>query len=506
MKLATAKQMQTMDNTAINERNIPSTHLMENAAGHVARAALDLMKKDGAAAIFCGSGNNGGDGVAAAVYLRKRQRTVRVFLVSGRERLSPDLREMERRLVEIGGELETFNPQSEEILTYCQNAAVIIDAIFGTGLNTDLRGKPLAAVQIINRMNVPVISADIPSGIEADTGRELRASIKAAKTITFSLPKAGLFVGRGGGSAGQVEVADIGIPQDLVQGLETQCYVTARDNISLPPRDHNIHKGDCGKLLIIGGSVGYTGAVSLAAQAALRGGAGLVSVGVPEPIYAITAIKQTEAMPFPLPAEQGKISMTAFPALLERLSEVDACLIGPGLGRSPELTTLVTELILASKVPVILDADGINAISGNIHVLDEAKAPLILTPHDMEFKRLGGDVDSGDRLESARAFALAHHCTLVRKGPGTISAFPEGTVCVNTTGNPGMATGGSGDVLAGLLTAFVGQKLSLAKAVYTAVWAHGRAGDLCAERLGEYAMLPGDLLDTLPEVLKSIVR
>lgn len=275
-------------------------------------------------------------------------------------------------------------------------------------------------------------------------------------------------------------------------------------DIFLPKRRSDTHKGDYGRLLIVGGSVGYTGAPTLCARAAVRSGAGLVYLGVPADIYAITAVKNDEAMPFPLACVDGRLSDTALDAVLERLAACDVCVIGPGLGRSAALTTLVQRVVRESEIPIIADADALFALSQDVSVLECARAPVILTPHEGEFRRLYGK-STGDRSAEASRFAVAHGCTVVRKGPETVCAFPDGeTVCMRV-GNPGMAKGGSGDVLAGILGAFVCQ-LPLRQAVQTAVWVHGAAGDRCAERLGEYAMTPADLIEALPEVTKSLVQ
>lgn len=274
--------------------------------------------------------------------------------------------------------------------------------------------------------------------------------------------------------------------------------------IFLPKRRADTHKGDYGRLLIIGGSIGYTGAPTLCARAAVRSGAGLVYLGVPADIYAITAVKNDEAMPFPLACADGRLSAAALAAILEWLAACDVCVIGPGLGRSASLTALVQRVVLESKIPIVADADALFALSQDVSVLDRAQAPLILTPHEGEFRRLYGE-NAGDRAAEAAKFAEAHGCTVVRKGPETICAFPDGETACMRVGNPGMAKGGSGDVLAGILGAFVCQ-LPHRRAVQTAVWVHGAAGDRCAERLGEYAMTPADLIEALPEVTKSLIQ
>ena len=258
----------------------------------------------------------------------------------------------------------------------------------------------------------------------------------------------------------------------------------------LPRRASDTNKYDYGRVLIVGGCVGYTGAPTLCAHAALRCGAGLVSVGVPEAIYAITAVKNDAAMSFPLPSADGKLMADALPELLERLRAA--------------LTALVQAVVLRSETPLVLDADALFAVAQDVTVLDRARAPIVLTPHDGEFARLAG-ADAAGRAEAASAFAAAHGCTVVRKGPETVCAFPDGDTAVLRAGNPGMAKGGSGDVLAGMLGALLCQ-MPARDAVETAVWLHGRAGDVCAARMGEYAMNPTDVIAALPEVTKTIIR
>lgn len=272
----------------------------------------------------------------------------------------------------------------------------------------------------------------------------------------------------------------------------------------LPRRASDTNKYDYGRVLIVGGCVGYTGAPTMCARAALRCGAGLVSVGVPEAIYAVTAVKNDEAMPFPLPDADGKLAAEALPVLLERLEKSDVCVLGPGLGRSDALTALVNTVVAQSETPLVLDADALFAVAQDVSVLTRARAPVVLTPHDGEFARLAGPDRTG-RAEAASAFAVRHGCTVVRKGPQTICAFPDGDTVVLHAGNPGMAKGGSGDVLAGMLGALLCQ-MPARDAVQTAVWLHGRAGDICAGRMGEYAMNPTDVIAALPEVTKPIIR
>lgn len=497
--------MRGIDRYAIDVLGIPSTLLMTNAASHVAAAALELTRENGSAAVLCGSGNNGGDGVAAAAYLIKHNISVRAFLTGLREKMTPDTIEMERRLNELGGVLEDLSAaaDAEYFMNHCD---VIIDAIFGIGLNTELRGGALEAVRMINASPARVVSADIPTGVEADTGNILGEAVRADVTVTFSAGKPGLYAEPGCAFCGAVRIMDIGIPPELLAEAETDCYAVGPGEITLPKRKKVTHKGDYGRDLIIAGSASYTGAPILAARAASMTGAGLVSLGVPEAIYTIAAVKCDEEMPFALPClkEEGTLGELALGAILDRLETADVCLIGPGLGRSQAIDEIVSALIRNSDAPLILDADGINAVSRNIDILDEAKAPIVLTPHAGEFKRLGGDAH-GRRLDSARLFAIKHGCILVLKGHRTMTALPDGSVYINTTGGPGMAKGGTGDVLAGMIASLIGQKFPIKDAVLAAVYLHGLAGDMCTALYGDYSVTAGSIISMLPQAIKSVL-
>lgn len=274
---------------------------------------------------------------------------------------------------------------------------------------------------------------------------------------------------------------------------------------TLPRRRRDASKHDFGRLLIVAGSVGYTGAPTLASRAAVRGGAGLVYLGVPERIYAVTAVKNDEAMPFPLKCgPDGLISPEALPELEERMAKCDVLAVGPGLGRSDGIVELVGALLEASRVPTVLDADALWALSRAPEALSEAGCSVVLTPHAREFERLGGDL-SAPREEAALRFAREHGCALVLKGRGTVCAFPDGECYVNPTGNPGMARGGSGDVLTGLMGALLCQ-LPFRRAVCAAVYLHGLAGDMCAAELGEYGMTPTDMIERLPQAMRSVTE
>ena len=505
MNLATAEQMRRLDRRAIEELGIPSLTLMEQAARAVVRAAAGSAG-DGPrrAAVFCGTGNNGGDGVAAARLLREAGFEVRAFLVGDRARITPDCRSMADRLEAAGGILEDFCPGDSGQKAWVEECGVAVDALFGIGLTRPVTGNFADAIALMNEIPAPVVSADIPSGVETDTGRVLGTAVRADITVTFTCPKIGHFVGAGSLCSGRLAVADIGIPEELWKELRFDIRVVAPGDVSLPHRRRDAHKGDFGRVSILGGCVGYTGAPVLAAGAAVRTGAGLVTVLVPEPVWPTAAGKLDCAMPRPLPAgKDGGLSPDARDEALERIDAADTALIGPGLGRGEGAAGTVRYLMAHTGTPLVVDADGINALEGHIHVLDARKGrTTVLTPHDGEFARLGGDLSSGDRLGEARRFAALHGCVLVLKGHRTITALPDGTAFVNTTGNPGMAKGGSGDVLAGMIAALLGQGIPVRQAVPWAVCLHGQAGDLAAEELGEYGMTPMDLIGKIPAVLK----
>ena len=286
--------------------------------------------------------------------------------------------------------------------------------------------------------------------------------------------------------------------------MDNAIYVTGA-NVSLPRREAETHKGDYGKILIVGGSVGYTGAPTLSARAAVRAGAGLVYLGVPRDIWAVTAVKNTEAMPFPLPCDKaGRLTTEALPILRERWSACNVLALGPGLGRSSETAALVRSVIKEYTGILVLDADALWAVSQDVRMLRQSSGTVVVTPHAGEFARLDGEV-TGERLIDAETFSNTYGCITLLKGHGTVIAFPEGETYILRAGNPGMAKGGSGDVLTGVLAAMLGQ-LPLKKAVVTGAWLHSAAGDACARARGEYGMTPSDIIEALPSVMKGITE
>ncbi len=517
MKLANSRQMRELDRRAIEEWKIPSIDLMEKAARGVAKSVMELggRKLRKRVAVFCGSGNNGGDGIAAARILFLRGVRVRVFLAGSREKLTPDAVEMTGRLSECGVELEVFDPCSEEQRSWVMGSDVIVDAMLGVGLSREIAEDSVigAAIRLINSAPGAVVAADIATGVDADTGRILGLAVKADRTVTFSVAKAGQFVGKGKLYSGEVQVQEIGIPEELMQQTATRVQTVEESFVrwALPKRPEDGHKGTFGKLLAVGGSVGFTGAPWLTAESAVRSGCGLVYLGVPESIWQVEAAKCVSPMPFPLPEigesvwDKELCSENALQIIKAKMETCGVLAIGPGMGRSPGAACLIREILRKTEKPVVLDADGINALRGHMDVLSARRGRVtILTPHDGEFAGMIGrpvkDVTYGDRVRLAAEFAGEYHCTLVLKGHRTITATAEGSVLVNTTGNSGLAKGGSGDVLTGIIAALLCQGATPVQAAAGGVWIHGRAAELAARQLTEYAMTPTDVMEALSGV------
>ena len=507
MELSDAKKMKAADEAAICDGGMDSKALMERAARELLKAAVTYMEPGKHMVVFAGPGNNGGDGLALARLFRQMDAAgeARVLFVGNREKMTPDTRAMEEKLLATGGQVEPFVPGDSALGELCAGAGVIVDAIFGIGLSRELSGDALAAVELINASGAPVVSADIPSGVSADSGRILGAAVAADCTVTFSRAKPGHFLEPGCVCRGELRVADIGIPEELCRKAGCGLYAIRGEDLHLPFRKPISHKGDYGKLLIVGGSIPYTGAPTLAAKAAVRGGAGLVYLGVPSDIYEIEAVKNQEAIVFPLASgEKGRVSRRAWDSVAERLKACDVCVLGPGMGRGED-TRAITALVLKnSGIPVLADADALWAIAEDTSMLDGAACPVVLTPHEGEFQRLlGRPVE--DRVADARGYAKAHRCAVVLKGHRTVCAFPDGKAYIIDAGNPGMAKGGTGDVLAGVLGAMLCQ-MSFRRAIVTGCWLHARAGDLAEKRFGEYAMQAGDMIECLTMAELEILR
>ena len=513
MKIVTAEQMREIDRKAIQDRGIPSLTLMESAGRAVAEAAARMTQvcPSRPVVIICGRGNNGGDGFVVARHLIEMGRKVQVFLAARRDQLSGDAEANLRRLAEEGlavSEIETAAPAARA----CARAGLIVDALLGTGLSGSVRGLARELIDAMNEAGAAVLAVDVPSGLDADGGKPLGRAVRADETVTMGLPKLGFFLHPGMDYTGRVTVADIGFPPDLIADSPSVAELLDPEwvRMLLPRRPRSAHKGDFGRVLAIAGSVGMTGAACLCAEAALRVGAGLVTVGCPASLNDILETKLTEAMTFPLPETYNRsLDTRALAPILELAEQADAVAIGPGLSREPETAVLVRRLVARVGTPMVIDADGLNALADAGGILEGEHAPAVLTPHPGEMARLMGvttDSVQDKRAHFAEAAANRCGCVIVLKGACTLIAESGRPLTVNPTGNPGMASGGTGDVLTGIIAGLIAQGLLPFEAAASGAYLHGLAGDLAAERVGEASIVAGDVLRALPDAICRVMK
>jgi ADP-dependent NAD(P)H-hydrate dehydratase / NAD(P)H-hydrate epimerase len=515
MKLVTAAQMRALDREAIEQFGIPGLLLMENAGRGAADEIQDRFGDacEGGVVVLCGPGNNGGDGFVIARHLFNVGFDVACLLVGGRAKLKGDARTNFRIADRLG--IQVLSVQTDKQVgvaaALLESTGLIVDALFGTGLARAIEGPAAALIEIVNEMETPVVAVDMPSGVGSDDGKPTGPAIVADLTCTFGLPKVGQFIHPGLDFCGEVSVIDISLPPlwitdpELNTSLITQSTVLAQ----LPPRDADTHKGTYGHALILGGSRGMTGAAVLAAKAAVVSGAGLVTAAVPSSLIDVVETNLLEALKLPLADDgSGRFSDSAIDAALELARTRDVVALGPGLGQTDALENFVAVLVGSADKPLVIDADGLNNLAADLGVLKQAKGPVVITPHPGEMARLAGVTTAevqADRLGVARRFAVEHHVIVVLKGARTVVAGPDGQVWINQTGNPGMATGGMGDVLTGLIAGFIAQGMTAIQAALCGVYVHGYAGDTAAENVsGERALTAGLVLDTLPMVLREL--
>ncbi len=509
----TAEEMRQLDRRAIESLGISDLTLMENAG---AGAAAEIVGRFGPRArrqvvIAAGKGNNGGDGFVVARCLRELESSVTVFLVGwGRDVKTAAAVEL-GRFLERGGEIfEITEPEHLDLFeAACRAADLVVDALLGTGLTGPARGLVASAIETINRSGKPVVSLDLPSGLSSDGGALLGPTVSATLTTTFGGWKRGLLLHPGAGLAGEVRVVDIGIPPaEAALGITT--FLLETDDIKplFPSRPPDAHKGRYGHILIVAGSVGKTGAAALAAKAALRSGVGLATVATPVSQQPIVAALGMEFMTEPLPETAGQsLSLKAKDRIVELATKAAAVAVGPGLSLDPETQVLIRELVRDLERPLVVDADGLTALAGHLHILGQAHRPRCLTPHPGEMARMLGtpvaDLQS-DRIEAVRTFCRRFETFLVLKGAKSVIGEPGGRVFINPTGNPGMATGGAGDLLTGMVGAFLARGMSPLAAFQAAVYLHGLAGDLAREEKGEEGLIAGDILETIPAAILKV--
>ncbi|QEM68077.1 NAD(P)H-hydrate dehydratase [Geobacter sp. FeAm09] len=514
MKVISAQTMQEVDRQAIREHGIPGLELMEHA-GHACMEAIfhEFGYTGGKrAVIFAGRGNNGGDGYVVARLLLQSGWQVRVCILAQRERIEGDAAINLEQLPPAVVSYCTVPGQMTELFQEeLRQADVVVDALFGTGLNSEVGGVHREAVELINAAGRPVVAVDIPSGIHGTSGRVLGCAVRATVTVTFAAAKLGHVLYPGAEHTGRLVVADIGIPAELVEKADG-CEFLAAESIAplLRRRDRQAHKGHFGHCLIVAGSRGKTGAAALSANSAVRAGSGLVTLAVPESLNPILEVKTTEAMTVPLPdSGAGYLSDSVLPAIEALLPDRDALAIGPGLGQEPATVALVHALLKTAALPLVIDADGLNAVARDVNcLLDTKSAAVVLTPHPGEMARLMGatvaEVEA-DRIATARRFAAAFGVHLILKGSRTIVVAPDGSTAINGSGNPGMASGGMGDVLTGIIVSLLGQGYGCRDACRLGVFIHGHAADLVARDKGEIGMSAGDVQEKLPHAYHDLL-
>jgi NAD(P)H-hydrate epimerase len=514
IKVVSSEQMREVDRRSIEDIGIPGVVLMENAGLQVVEKIRKFFNGElpQHVLIVCGRGNNGGDGFVVARHLTNKGVDVTVILLGESGMLRGDAQTNWKICVESGVNIIelTGDQVYTQLFDYMVDSDVIVDAIFGTGLSSAAKGIYEEVINIIDESEIPVISVDIPSGLSSDTGALIGSAIQADMTVTFGLPKVGTILYPGAGYCGDLEIVDIGIPP--IVEMEAEYSALLLEDLDfvgiLGRRDRNAHKGTYGHLLVIGGSPGKTGAVAMAGQAALRMGTGLVTVAVPASLNPVLEMKLTEVMTQPLP-ETGEqtLALDSLDIILEFCHRVRAVALGPGMSANGETVKLTQNLMMQCPIPIVLDADGINALAGNIDILSQRKLPTVITPHPGEMARL---MDTSvkeiqqNRIEVARDFAVQHGVIVALKGARTVIAEPSGRVYVNPTGNPGMASGGTGDVLTGIIAGALTQGLDPVDATNLGIYLHGLAADIAAEELGEVALTAMDIHDFMPEAIMEL--
>lgn len=514
MKLVTASEMRELDRRAIQDLGIPSLVLMENAG----RTTYQILRREfpapqGEVAVVAGQGNNGGDGFVVARYLANAGLPVAVFLLGERAQVGGDARVNLDILSHLGITVAEVRTEADlnPVIHRLAKAGLIVDALLGTGLNSPVKGLIADMIEHLNHLRAPVLAVDIPTGLSADTGAVLGVALKAEVTVTYGWPKLGQIVPPGRDYVGRLWQVDISIPPSLARDVHLELAEASDLRTLLPPRPFGSNKGTFGHLLVLAGSEGKTGAATLSSEAALRAGAGLVTLGISASLNDIMEVKLTEAMTVPLPEAPGTraLGQAALGAIQDFLGEKFTLAIGPGLGTHPETRELVCRLVHDLPQAMVIDADGVNNLAADNSCLKDAAGPRLLTPHPGEMARLLGltvpEVQAR-RLDLARETAAKFGITLVLKGVQTLVAAPDGRISLNPTGNPALASGGTGDVLTGLIGGFLAQGLTPWDAARLGVYLHGLAADFFVNQYGPRGLIAGDLLRIFPDVLNQFIQ
>lgn len=522
MEIVKPEEMRELDRMTIEDFGIAGTVLMETAGRAVVRFIVESFEDldDLNIAVLAGKGNNGGDGFVAARGLLPYAKNVTVYLAAKIDEIEGDAKtnleawqKCKGEIVEIPDEA-AFNAHKTAML----HADLWIDALLGTGLNATLKPYAASLIKFLNGLSTEVVSVDIPSGLNGETGAPQRSAVQADATVAFGSPKLGQVIYPGREYCGELYVADIGIPQAAKTKKRLRNHLLTAEMVQtyLDDRKPDAHKGDAGHAVIVGGSMGKAGAPLMCAQACLRTGAGLVTLGVPENIAGHVGSQLNEIMLAPLPVDQtappmgergGKMAFTAYEYILRDIYCNQVLAVGPGMGQSEDLKKLMFGLISNTFIPIVIDADGLNNIAHDLTMLNNKKAPVVITPHPGEMARLLKMTIpkvKANRVELAREFAKKWSVTVVLKGAATVVAWPDGQIFINPTGNSGMATAGMGDVLTGMITAFIAQGMAAEKAACAAVYLHGAAGDSLYEKT-PLGFLATDLIKRIPKERENLM-
>lgn len=506
MKVATTEEMRAMDRYAIETLGISDEILMENAGIAAACALAGEMEIAGRRfAVFCGGGNNGGDGFVVARKIHSGGGIVKVFLLADRNRYKGAARKNLDRLLNLAVDVRPVE-SVEDVRSYILHSHAIVDAIFGTGLDRDVEGLPREVIELINASGKPVLSLDIPSGVNGDTGNLMGKAIRATATVTFGLPKRGNLLYPGFLCGGKLYVTHISFPPELYDSETIR--VEVNDPPPLPGRAPWGHKGDFGDVLFVAGAAGYYGAPAFSALSFLKAGGGYSRLAAPASVVPGLAAQAGEIVFVPQrETASGSIALRNRAALLELAGKVDLVVLGPGLSLAEETQKLVRELAAKIEKPVLIDGDGLTAVAKNPRFLKKRRYETVLTPHAGEMARITGksvDAIEKDPVGILRETAAALDSIVVLKGAHTLIGFPDGRVFFNMSGNSGMATAGSGDVLTGAIGAMFGLGLPLQEAVRAGVFIHGLAGDIAAAGKGEDGITARDIMEGLPRAVAMV--
>ncbi len=519
--ILTPSSARNYDRYAAKTLKIPSLLLMENAG----RGVADSIEKHfgtltgKTAQIYCGKGNNGGDGFVTARHLLIRGATVAVVLTCPPTQLKGDplinftiLQSMHKKSADKQS-LQILRFSTVKKLSLLPTADFVIDALYGTGFSGALSGKLGELVKWLNSLKNKRISIDIPSGVDVMNGSVAGVAVIANLTVTMAFKKVGLLVADGQNHAGLIEVVDIGVPANLPPIQKCKTFQIHQNDVSatLPVRAINAHKHSVGKIFVLAGSRGFTGAAAMTSESAMRAGAGAVILGTPKSVYPILAKKLTEVMVEAFEdTEEGCLNLNSLQSIQKQIQWADVVVIGPGLSRNSATQELIWQLIKEIDKPLIIDANGLNAIAEKPEILKKAKSKnIILTPHVGELSRItkqSSEEIEKNRIEIARKFAMEHKLTLVLKGAPTVTANSSGEAYINSTGNAGMATAGAGDVLTGIIAGLLGQSMSPFNAAWTGVYIHGKAGDIAKAQFGEKSLLALDIQQNISIAIKDIER